>query len=405
MNLIFKKSLITLLFGFAFFSIFYSTPKVEAAAVPTTAYATLSGHTNYSNPLTVLGANKVDIWARPSTTATSCTLAGHADVPANPVVGGYTKVGSRIPVSQTTTFTVTCDYTETYSWSVGTWGACTSSGAGVCSGSWISSAGACVGPVGAGNQTNPYNCTGIIGQTTCQSAYNDGCRWDTTGTKITNQCVGPTTSSACTSQNAACSFVYGGSSQTRTVVCKNSLGTTVADSFCTASKPISSQACTVPINGVCGSTVNSCTAGIFTYRVNSSTYYLWECSGYNGGTNALCSSPIPAPTGGGGGGGGCFIAGTKVEMADGSFKNIEDVTINDSLMSSAGPTPVMKRYVIDYFGLVYSINGSKFFVTDSHPFMTTEGWKSFNPEKTRKESPTLKVGLLEKFLSGKQVFS
>lgn len=98
----------------------------------------------------------------------------------------------------------------------------------------------------------------------------------------------------------------------------------------------------------------------------------------------------------GGGGGGCFVAGTQVLMGDGSYKNIEDVTFTDSLMSSNGPEPVLKRYIINYKGAVYAFNGSgNYFVTPTHPFMTTEGWKSLDPEGTRRESPGIVVSQLE----------
>lgn len=93
---------------------------------------------------------------------------------------------------------------------------------------------------------------------------------------------------------------------------------------------------------------------------------------------------------------GCFVAGTKVLMADGSKKNIEDVTSYDSLMTSDGPQEVMKRYVIPYKGKLYAFNNSRnYFVTPTHPFMTTEGWKSLDPEGTQRESPGIQVSKLE----------
>ena len=83
----------------------------------------------------------------------------------------------------------------------------------------------------------------------------------------------------------------------------------------------------------------------------------------------------------------CFTAGTKVLMADKSYKNIEDVTVKDTLITSGGKEDVMKLYHIPYRGLVYAFNGDgNYFVTPSHPFMTTEGWKSIDPRKTLKEN-------------------
>ena len=93
---------------------------------------------------------------------------------------------------------------------------------------------------------------------------------------------------------------------------------------------------------------------------------------------------------------GCFIAGTKVLMADGSKKNIEDITLDDHLMTSGGPQEVMKTYRIAYKGKLYAFNNSgNYFVSPTHPFMTTEGWKSLDPAGTRRESPGIQVSKLE----------
>lgn len=97
----------------------------------------------------------------------------------------------------------------------------------------------------------------------------------------------------------------------------------------------------------------------------------------------------------GGGGGGCFTAGTKVLMADGTYKNIEAVTLEDSIMTSGGPQEVMKAYHIKYKGLLYAFNGNgNYFVTPTHPFMTPQGWKSLDPAGTRKESKGIIVSQL-----------
>ncbi len=96
-----------------------------------------------------------------------------------------------------------------------------------------------------------------------------------------------------------------------------------------------------------------------------------------------------------GGGGGCFTEGTMVTMADGNKKDIAQVKPGEILMSSYGPEEVMKKYEIPYTGTLYAFNGSgNYFVTPTHPFMTIEGWKSFDPEGTRRESPGIIVSLL-----------
>jgi len=84
-------------------------------------------------------------------------------------------------------------------------------------------------------------------------------------------------------------------------------------------------------------------------------------------------------------GGSCFIAGTKVTMADGTFKNIEDVKVGDKVKGHKEENTVIK---LDPTLLadrkLYSFNNNEhYFFTSEHPFMTEEGWKSIKPEKTK----------------------
>jgi len=48
------------------------------------------------------------------------------------------------------------------------------------------------------------------------------------------------------------------------------------------------------VGGVCGTTINTCTAGTFVDVTDTGTNYLWNCTGSNGGTTANCSLPIPS---------------------------------------------------------------------------------------------------------------
>ncbi len=49
-----------------------------------------------------------------------------------------------------------------------------------------------------------------------------------------------------------------------------------------------------PVNGQCGATQNSCTAGTLNDIADNSTHYLWQCTGLNGGTTASCSLAKPS---------------------------------------------------------------------------------------------------------------
>lgn len=94
---------------------------------------------------------------------------------------------------------------------------------------------------------------------------------------------------------------------------------------------------------------------------------------------------------------GCFIADTKVTMADGSIKNIQDVVVGDKLKAVEGINTVQKLLRPKLGNQqVYSFNGSDAFFTANHPFLTTDGWKSLDPETTRKEIPNLPVTLMKK---------
>ena len=113
----------------------------------------------------------------------------------------------------------------------------------------------------------------------------------------------------------ACSLSCGGGTQTRSVVCQRNDQTTVADSFCTGTKPITTQscntqACPVLVNGVCGSAHGKPIAsvpntGLCTSWVASLvstglvSTWTWACDGDNGGTGMMCyaNKPINAACG------------------------------------------------------------------------------------------------------------
>ena len=104
---------------------------------------------------------------------------------------------------------------------------------------------------------------------------------------------------------------------------------------------------------------------------------------------AINQSVTIQETGGGGAGDdeSCFIEGTQVLLSDGTYKNIEWVEIGESVKGNSGnntvldldPTLLGNR-------LLYGFNGETPFFTAEHPFMTTEGWKSINPQATVDEN-------------------
>jgi hypothetical protein len=109
----------------------------------------------------------------------------------------------------------------------------------------------------------------------------------------------------------------------------------------------------------------------------------------------------------------CFIAGTKISMADGTLKNIEDVVVGDEVRGHNGTNTVIKLDpVLLGDRKLYTFNDSEhYFFTSEHPFMTTEGWKSVKPEKTKERDGielynqlkgALKVG--DKIITGDGTF-
>ncbi len=87
----------------------------------------------------------------------------------------------------------------------------------------------------------------------------------------------------------------------------------------------------------------------------------------------------------------CFIAGTLVEMADGSKKNIEEIEVGDEVLSwdfsknekvSGQVLRTWQGYHKDMY-IVYTSEGKEISVSSEHPFWTVErGWASINPKMT-----------------------
>ena len=84
----------------------------------------------------------------------------------------------------------------------------------------------------------------------------------------------------------------------------------------------------------------------------------------------------------------CFDAGSKVLMADGTTKNIEDVKVGDLVMSLNEDTgeyivqrvtgTVINKNSTDLV-YVHLSDGTKIGMRAYHPLLTTEGWKSLRP--------------------------
>ncbi len=92
----------------------------------------------------------------------------------------------------------------------------------------------------------------------------------------------------------------------------------------------------------------------------------------------------------------CFLPGTRVRMADGRSKPIEEVLEGEWVMGLGGqPNRVVgiERVSLSRRRL-YGFNGSEAFVTSEHPFWTPQGWKSIEPDMTTRENSELPVSTL-----------
>lgn len=90
--------------------------------------------------------------------------------------------------------------------------------------------------------------------------------------------------------------------------------------------------------------------------------------------------------------GGCFIAGSMVLMANGIWKEIEFVVIGEKVMGLDGVTNTVTKLHHHPVAqqVVYTIDNA-ISLTDTHPMLTTEGWKSFNPQGTTELHPDLEL--------------
>jgi hypothetical protein len=118
-------------------------------------------------------------------------------------------------------------------------------------------------------------------------------------------------------------------------------------------------------------------------------YYLSDSDDLSFGVDDMC---VYTPPSGSGFDLGCFTSDTKITLADGTKKNIQDIAVGDKLKALDGSNTV-QALLRPKLGnqSVYSINNGRQFFTANHPFLTTDGWKSIDPVTTKKEIPDLVV--------------
>ena len=115
-----------------------------------------------------------------------------------------------------------------------------------------------------------------------------------------------------------------------------------------------------------------------------------------------------------GGGGGCFLSGTKVLMADGSEKNIEDIRVGEYVMSRADTDSTLVKAKVTSLHKAQSsdyliINGG-LKVTANHYTFVNGGWEQAGSIQTNdillnSENQKIKVFSVEHLVGSKDVYN
>ncbi|MGL6513772.1 hypothetical protein ACSZM2_07810 [Aeromonas hydrophila] len=89
----------------------------------------------------------------------------------------------------------------------------------------------------------------------------------------------------------------------------------------------------------------------------------------------------------------CFVAGTRILMADGEERPIETLRVGERVRDQYGHSNrilAIERVLLGARRL-YGLNRLAPFFTAEHPLLTTRGWAAIAPAMTRSENPTLAV--------------
>jgi len=86
--------------------------------------------------------------------------------------------------------------------------------------------------------------------------------------------------------------------------------------------------------------------------------------------------PTVIPPGPTGSWSSCFVDGVQVELADGTEKNVAEISVGDVVKTQEGDGSVVKVFHSKAGKQkLYGFNDKEPFVTEAHPFMTQDGWK------------------------------
>ena len=91
--------------------------------------------------------------------------------------------------------------------------------------------------------------------------------------------------------------------------------------------------------------------------------------------------------GGGQGGPPCHAPWVRITMADGSYKQIQDLQIGDLVQGNGCINTIITSVSLYAKSRLVSFNDIDYFVTETHPMLTDIGWGAFNPILLKSQTP------------------
>lgn len=94
---------------------------------------------------------------------------------------------------------------------------------------------------------------------------------------------------------------------------------------------------------------------------------------------------------------GCVLAGTRILMADNTFKQITDVNPNDKIINADGCKSECSGEVVknNHVQVLYSINEDEPFMSLEHLILTASGYKCIDTETALELNPRLRIAQLK----------
>ena len=137
-----------------------------------------------------------------------------------------------------------------------------------------------------------------------------------------------------------------------------------------------------------GVNVTCSAGGHYSKSVNMTSIAYYPDLGINGLWEVveLDRTPPPPPS-------CCFTGETLVRMADGSIRRIDLIAAGDAVVGRGGAINRVTGVHRPALGSrsLHAFNDGRPFVTAEHPFLTTAGWKSIDPDATAAENAALSV--------------